>query len=109
MMRGDERPAAVRGATDGFARAELTEIFGGTWRALRDFATMFAILFRIARAQEIAKREEGVVGDFAGPDELPEGFADFAGVAAAECVVNAGEKRGALAFEDFENFFGFVR
>ena len=92
LMRGDERPAAVRGAADGFARAELAEIFGRAWRALRDVAAMFAILFGIARAEEIAEREESVVGDFAGPDELPEGVADFAGVAAAKRVVNAGKE-----------------
>ncbi len=97
-MRGDERPAAVCGATDGFARAELTEIFGRAWRALSDLAAMLAVLFRIAGAQEIAERKESVVGDFAGPDELPESFADFAGVAAAEGVVNAGEEGGALLF-----------
>ncbi len=82
----------MRGAADGFARAELAEIFGRAWRALGDFAAMFAVLFGIAGAQEIAEREESVVGDFAGPDELPEGFADFAGIAAAEGVVDAGEE-----------------
>ena len=50
LMRGDERPAAVRGTADGFARAKLAEIFGRAWRALGDFAAMFAILFGIAGA-----------------------------------------------------------
>ncbi len=108
LMRGDERPAAVRGAADGFSRAELAEKFGRAWGALRDFAAVFAILFRIAGPEEIAQWEESVVGDFAGPDELPERFADFAGIAAAEGVMDAGEKGGALFLQDFENFLGFL-
>ncbi len=92
LMRCYERPSALRGAADGFARTELTEVFGRAWRTLRDFTAVLAILFGIAGTQEIAKREESVVSDFAGPDELPEGFADFAGVTTAEGVVNAGEE-----------------
>src|ERR1700743_2862632 len=107
-MRGDERPASVRRAADRFTRAELAEIFGRSRRALRDFSAVFAILFRIAGAEEIAQRKNCVVGDLAGPDELPEGFADFAGIAAAESVVDSGEEGCALSFEDFENFLRFV-
>ncbi len=58
LMRGDERPSAVRWAADGFARAKLAEIFGRAWRALGDFAAMFAVLFGIAGAEEIAEREK---------------------------------------------------
>ncbi len=44
-----------------------------------------------------AQRVQGVVGEQAAPDEVPEGFEGFAGVAAAGAVVQLLEEGGAVA------------
>src|SRR5580704_8647154 len=103
LVRGDERPTALRGTACGFARAEGAEIFGRARRALGNGGT---IAFRVAGTKKIAERVEGVVGDESGPDEFPERVASFAGKSATESGLNAGEKGRAARGEYGENLLG---
>jgi len=106
LVRGDERPTALRGTACGFSRAERAEIFGRARRALDNSGT---IAFCIARTEKIAERVKGVVGDESGPDEFPEGVASFAWKSATESGMDAGEKGCASSGEDGENVLSFFR
>ena len=102
VAAGYQRPAALGGSWDGAAGAEG----GGSLGVEVAFAVApggFGL--GCVGTQGV----EGVVGDQAAPNEGPQSVEGFAGVAAAERVVELGEEAGSGLAEGGDDLFFFFR
>src|ERR1700736_2926061 len=90
------------GLAGGSPRTEAAQISGRTGSfVIKGLVFTFAIV----GPHQLAKRIKRVVGNSAGPDQLPQRFHGVAGETAAAGVMNFGKKRCTLAGEKFSNFF----